>query len=126
MKHCVTDLLLCDGRCLLLWFFFYGRGFFVLGWVACKYFQAVIDYFAVWCGPCRMIAPKVEALSESLAKSGKDAKFYQVDVDEVPAVAQKAEIQAMPTFHGYKKGGKVFELVGANPAKLESLILANL
>jgi thioredoxin 1 len=48
--------------------------------------------------------------------------FINLDVDEVPDVAEKAEVRAMPTFQIYKNGVKVEEVVGANPAKLEQAI----
>lgn len=65
-----------------------------------------------------MIAPKFEAFSNTYTK----AYFIKIDVDEVPEVAEKAEIRAMPTFQIYKNGEKVEEVVGADPTKLESAI----
>ncbi|KAI9179519.1 thioredoxin trx1 [Blastocladiella emersonii ATCC 22665] len=81
----------------------------------------IVDYFAVWCGPCKVISPKFAALSDQYT----NAVFVKVDVDEVPDVAQAAGISAMPTFHAYKNGERLGEVVGANPAALESLITAN-
>lgn len=50
------------------------------------------------------------------------ARFYKVDVDEVPEAAQEHSVRAMPTFLLFKDGGKVGEVVGANPAALEAAI----
>jgi thioredoxin 1 len=65
-----------------------------------------------------MIAPKYEGFSKTYTK----AVFLKVDVDEVPEVAEKAEVRAMPTFQIYVKGAKVDEVVGADPTKLELAI----
>ena len=55
-----------------------------------------------------------------------DARFYKVDVDELPEVAQEQNVRAMPTFLLFKGGKKVGEVVGANPTALESAIKNNL
>jgi thioredoxin 1 len=65
-----------------------------------------------------MIAPKYEAFSKTYTK----VFFVKLDVDEVPEIAEKAEVRAMPTFQIYKNGQKVEEIVGADPAKLEAAI----
>lgn len=54
-----------------------------------------------------------------------EARFYKLDVDEVPDVAQELGIRAMPTFLLFKNGDKVAEVVGANPKALEAAIKAN-
>ncbi|KAI9795671.1 MAG: Cytoplasmic thioredoxin isoenzyme 2 [Piccolia ochrophora] len=78
----------------------------------------VIDCFATWCGPCKVIAPQVVTFSEKYP----DARFFKLDVDEVPDVAQELGIRAMPTFLLFRKGEKVAEVVGANPKALEAAI----
>lgn len=65
---------------------------------------------ATWCGPCKVIAPKIV----DLAKKYTNVKFYKLDVDEVPDVAQELGVRAMPTFLIFKNGEKVDEVVGAN------------
>lgn len=82
----------------------------------------MVDCFATWCGPCKVIAPKVVEFSDKYP----NARFYKVDVDEVPDVAQELGIRAMPTFVMFKNGEKVGEVLGANPAPLEAAIKENL
>lgn len=53
------------------------------------------------------------------------ARFYKVDVDECPEVAQELSVRAMPTFFLFKNGEKVGEVVGANPTALETAIKNN-
>ncbi|XP_005996498.1 thioredoxin [Latimeria chalumnae] len=74
----------------------------------------VVDFFAEWCGPCKMIAPKIEALS----KTYTNVVFLKVDVDEAEDVAQHYEITAMPTFIFFKDGKKLEVFCGANADKL--------
>ncbi|MCJ1403517.1 Cytoplasmic thioredoxin isoenzyme 2 [Xylographa trunciseda] len=78
----------------------------------------VIDCFATWCGPCKVIAPKVVEFSNTYP----DARFYKVDVDEVPDVAQELSVRAMPTFVLFKDGELAETVVGMNPASLEAAI----
>lgn len=71
-------------------------------------------------GPCKAIAPKVVALS----KTYSDVEFIKVDVDDLLTLAQQYEIRAMPTFLLFKNGQQVAQVVGANPAALETAIKA--
>lgn len=81
----------------------------------------VVDFFATWCGPCRLIGPKLEEMSKKYA----DVVFAKIDVDDNPEAAEACEISAMPTFHFYKEGKKVAEVVGASEAKIEEAINSN-
>ena len=60
----------------------------------------MIDFHAQWCGPCKMIAPQVEAMDKEMA----DVCFLKVDVDEAEDVAAEYSITAMPTFIFLKNG----------------------
>ncbi|EPS26868.1 hypothetical protein PDE_01808 [Penicillium oxalicum 114-2] len=76
----------------------------------------VLDAWAPWCGPCRLIAPKIEEFSQEYP----NVQFYKVDVEAVPDVAQEIGARAMPTFYFFKKGEKINEVIGANPGAVRS------
>jgi len=78
----------------------------------------VIDFFATWCGPCKMIAPRLEEWEAQMS----NVKFLKVDVDEAEDVAAHYQISAMPTFILIKNKQKVGDMMGANPDKLKELI----
>jgi len=80
----------------------------------------VVDFFAEWCGPCKRVAPQ---FAELAARHQRVARFAKVDVDAAPDLAQNAGVRAMPTFHIYKAGERVFELKGADIGKLEAAVL---
>lgn len=80
----------------------------------------LVDFFAVWCGPCVAIAPKLEKLAEDSA--GKAIKFVKVDVDKLSELSQRLSISAMPTFQLYKNGVMVEEIVGADYSKIASVV----
>ena len=72
----------------------------------------VVDFFASWCGPCKMIAPVLDQLATELA--GK-AKIVKVDVDESRDVAMEYNIKSMPTFIFFNNGEIADKAVGALP-----------
>lgn len=78
----------------------------------------VVDFHATWCGPCKQIAPFVDKLS----KEFEQANFIKIDVDEVTEVAAEMGVRAMPTFMIFRKGEKIAEVVGANPAALKAAV----
>jgi len=84
----------------------------------------MVDFWAVWCGPCRMIAPAIEELAKEYA--GK-LKVGKLNTDENPDVASKYKIMGIPTIMFFKDGQKIDQVVGAIPkpqlkAKIDSLI----
>ncbi|XP_078532701.1 thioredoxin-like [Lissotriton helveticus] len=78
----------------------------------------VVDFTATWCGPCKMIAPFFEKLSNDYP----DVVFLKVDVDDAQDVAQHCDIKCMPTFIFFKNGEKVDDFSGANQATLEDKV----
>ena len=69
----------------------------------------LVDFWAVWCNPCRAIAPAVDAVAEEFA--GR-AKVFKLNVDENPEIAGRYGVQSIPTLIVFKGGQKVGELVG--------------
>jgi thioredoxin len=80
----------------------------------------VVDFWAEWCGPCRMIAPALEEIAGSL--DGK-VKIVKLNVDENPQTAAKYGIQSIPTLMLFKNGQMASRQIGAVPKqKLEQWI----
>ncbi|XP_075149309.1 thioredoxin 2 [Haematobia irritans] len=79
----------------------------------------VVDFYATWCGPCKMIAPRLEELSKEYA--GK-VVFIKVDVDDCEDVAMEYGISSMPTFIFIKNKQNLETFSGANAEKLLALI----
>ena len=73
---------------------------------------AVVDFSATWCGPCRMLAPVVEKISETLA--GK-VDFYNVDVDDAPELAAAYRVMSVPCLVLMKNGEFVDQSIGFKP-----------
>jgi len=81
---------------------------------------ALVDFWAVWCGPCRAIAPAVEALAGEY--KGK-LKVGKMNVDDHQKVPQRYEIRSIPTLLLFKGGQVVGQLVGAVPkGKIEEAV----
>ncbi len=72
----------------------------------------LVDFWAVWCGPCRMIAPTIEELAGEY--EGK-LKVVKLNTDENPDIASKYKIMGIPTLIFFKNGEKVDQMVGAVP-----------
>ena len=81
----------------------------------------IVDFFATWCGPCKMMAPKFEALS----KKYTDCIFLKVNGDECPECVEKAGVTAFPTFQLYKGAKLVAEILGVDEPGLRKAIEAN-
>lgn len=86
----------------------------------------MVDFWAVWCGPCRMIAPVVEELAKEYTGKIKVAKL---NTDESPEIAGRYKIMGIPTIIFFKNGQVVEQIVGAVPksqlkSKIDSLLSA--
>jgi thioredoxin 1 len=69
----------------------------------------VVDFYATWCGPCKLLAPTLDELAGPLASK---IKFVKINVDEAPALSQRFDIQAIPTLIFFKQGKVVDHIVG--------------
>jgi len=80
----------------------------------------VIDFSATWCGPCKVIAPVFDQISDEFSQ----ATFIKIDVDEVPEIAQRYQVLAMPTFVFLRDGEVVGRFSGASAPKLRETLQA--
>ncbi|KAK0475021.1 putative thioredoxin [Armillaria luteobubalina] len=80
----------------------------------------VVDFWATWCGPCKMIGPIFKKLAEKPEFAG--VEFYTVDIDEQPNIMEEVQVSSMPTFLAFKDGNKIATSIGAVPANLLALI----
>ena len=81
--------------------------------------MVAVDFSAVWCGPCKMIAPTFE----SLAKSNTSVLFVHVDIDELRGShSDLADVKSVPTFKFFKQGKLVHFFPGASTAQLEDSV----
>ena len=84
----------------------------------------VVDFFATWCGPCKMLAPVFEALGEEMKN---EVSFLKVDIDKSLEIAQKFNISTVPTMMIFKDGKPVESLVGFMPKeKIKTKIKSHL
>ena len=71
----------------------------------------LLDFFASWCGPCRMVSP----ILDEIAEEREDIKVCKVDIDEQPELASRFRIMSVPTLMVLKEGNIVDQSVGARP-----------
>lgn len=69
---------------------------------------SVIDFWATWCMPCKMLAPIFKEVSEELT----DAKFYKIDIDQNRDIAMEYKVASIPTIKIFKDGKEVETMVG--------------
>ncbi len=73
----------------------------------------LVDYWAPWCGPCRMIAPQLERLATMMP----DILIGKLNVDEQPGLSAQAGVQGIPTLVVYQGGSEIGRMVGATSAE---------
>ncbi|MEG2005962.1 MAG: thioredoxin [Raoultibacter sp.] len=72
----------------------------------------LVDFFATWCGPCKMLAPTLDEVAQAV--EGK-AKIYKVDVDQSPDIASRYSVMSVPTLIVFRNGQPANQAVGAQP-----------
>ena len=81
--------------------------------------KVVVDFFATWCGPCKMLSPVMDEISNELS----DINFYKVDVDKNEDIAREYGIMSIPTIIIFENGKVVNSLVGLrSKTELKELI----
>ena len=74
----------------------------------------LLDFWASWCGPCRMVSPIVD----EIAAENPDKKVGKVNVDEEPELASKFDVMSIPTLLVFEDGERVTRAVGARPKEM--------
>jgi thioredoxin 1 len=75
----------------------------------------LVDFFATWCGPCKMMTPVLEDVANRM---GTNAKVIKVDVDKNPSAANVYQVRGVPTFIIFKGGKQVWRQSGVVPAEI--------
>lgn len=80
----------------------------------------LVDFWASWCGPCRMLSPIIDEIANEMKES---VSVYKVNVDDEPELAQKFEVMSIPTLILFKNGEAVEQVIGVQPKEsIENLI----
>ena len=72
----------------------------------------LVDFWASWCGPCKMMGPVVEQIAKEM---GDSARVCKINIDEQPELASQYNVMSIPTFILFKEGKEVNRTIGAMP-----------
>ena len=82
--------------------------------------KVIVDFYADWCGPCKMMSPVIDELAEDYEG---ELKVGKINVDQAPDIAQKYDVMSIPMFALFKNGELIETAVGAqSKTKLQSII----
>ena len=80
----------------------------------------LVDFFATWCGPCKMMAPVIDEIA---AEKAGQVDVYKIDIDDNPDIAQRYGVMSIPTFIAFKGGEPAATTLGAQPkANIEAML----
>lgn len=82
----------------------------------------LVDFWATWCAPCRMVAPVIEEIADTY---GSKVRVCKVDVDSNSEMPHKYGIRSIPTILLFKDGVVVDQVIGANSAQIKSMVEKN-
>lgn len=74
--------------------------------------KMIIDFWASWCGPCKMMKPMFESASKNLMESSSQVQLYTLNVEENRDIIRELGIVSIPTLKGYSNGKEIFTEVG--------------
>jgi thioredoxin 1 len=72
----------------------------------------IVDFWAEWCGPCRLVHPELEKIQ---AEYGEKVRVVALNIDEAPSIAMKYGIMSIPTIALFKNGERASQVIGARP-----------
>ncbi len=72
----------------------------------------IVDFWAEWCGPCRLVSPELEKIQDEY---GPQVRIVKLNIDEAPAIAAKYGIMSIPTIALFKDGERASQIIGARP-----------
>jgi len=74
--------------------------------------KIIVDYWAPWCGPCRIMKPMFESVSEKLKEQNSNVELYTFNIESDKEFAQEVGLRSVPTIKGYVNGSEIFSEVG--------------